>query len=287
MIRIFFLLFFLSISLNVYSNEKTLKYIEKYSEIAVNEMNKYNIPASITLAQGILESGNGLSKLALEGKNHFGIKCHSSWEGNRIYHDDDEKIECFRKYKSVKQSFEDHSLFLVNSKRYSSLFMLEISDYKGWAKGLKKAGYATNPKYADLLINIIEKYNLTTFDKNRSDLFAKNTYFANSYGLPYLIGVGIYNFDKNNLIYSEVNTSFAFSEASLSANYQFFSNFYSGCKIGIIYTPTCLNKITPYFGGEMIYKKKNILYRIGVDVPTTDNFNFNLAPILRITYLID
>ena len=117
MIRIFFLLCFLSISLNVYSNEKTLKYIEKYSEIAVNEMNKYNIPASITLAQGILESGNGLSKLAVEGKNHFGIKCHSSWEGNRIYHDDDEKNECFRKYKSVKQSFEDHSLFLVNSNR--------------------------------------------------------------------------------------------------------------------------------------------------------------------------
>ena len=126
-------------------------------------MREYGIPASITLAQGILESGSGKSKLASEGNNHFGIKCHDTWNGATMHLDDDAPNECFRKYKSVDQSFEDHSLFLKKP-RYQELFGLEITDYKGWAQGLKKCGYATSPTYAKSLIDLIEKYNLTQFD---------------------------------------------------------------------------------------------------------------------------
>ena len=126
-------------------------------------MREYGIPASITLAQGILESGSGKSKLASEGNNHFGIKCHNTWNGATMHLDDDAPNECFRKYKSAGQSFEDHSLFLKKP-RYQELFTLEITDYKGWAKGLKKYGYATSPTYAENLINLIEKYVLTQFD---------------------------------------------------------------------------------------------------------------------------
>ncbi|MDP7566822.1 MAG: glucosaminidase domain-containing protein, partial [Flavobacteriales bacterium] len=140
------------------AQNKTEAYIEKYSQIAVDEMNMYNIPASITLAQGILESGNGESRLAVDGKNHFGIKCHSNWNGKTIIEDDDEKGECFRKYNKVADSYRDHSLFLAERDRYSFLFEYQKTDYKKWAKGLKKAGYATNPKYPTLLINLIEKY---------------------------------------------------------------------------------------------------------------------------------
>lgn len=128
-------------------------------------MIKYQIPASITLAQGILESGNGNSLLSTKGKNHFGIKCHNDWSGKKIFLDDDKKNECFRSYKNVSESYEDHSLFLTKYSRYSFLFDLKITDYKGWAKGLKKAGYATNPKYPDLLIKIIEENELYSFDK--------------------------------------------------------------------------------------------------------------------------
>ena len=124
----------------------------------------YRIPASITLAQGILESGSGTSRLATEGNNHFGIKCHG-WTGKTIYLDDDAKGECFRVYENPKESYEDHSKFLVENKRYSSLFALEISDYESWANGLKTAGYATNPKYADQLIALIEELNLSDYDK--------------------------------------------------------------------------------------------------------------------------
>lgn len=141
------------------------QYIEKYSEEAINQMVQYNIPASITLAQGILESNNGNSALAKYGNNHFGIKCHN-WEGEGIYQDDDLKNECFRKYPSALESFRDHSLFLNNRNRYAFLFNLKLEDYKGWAKGLKKAGYATNPKYAYILIALIEKHELDQFDKS-------------------------------------------------------------------------------------------------------------------------
>ena len=141
------------------------EYIQTYKDIAIREMKTHKIPASITLAQGLLESGAGNSALAREAKNHFGIKCHKGWEGDTYYMDDDEKNECFRKYKNPEESFKDHSEFLTTRGRYSALFDLKITDYMGWAKGLKAAGYATNPKYAQLLIDRIELYDLTQYDK--------------------------------------------------------------------------------------------------------------------------
>lgn len=147
-----------------YYANTTEKYIDIYKEIAKNEMRLYNIPASITLAQGILESASGGGRLSVEANNHFGIKCHE-WTGAKIYHDDDLKQECFRKYNDAKYSFRDHSLFLTQRKRYSKLFNLKKEDYKGWAKGLKEAGYATDKNYPQKLISLIERYNLHEFDK--------------------------------------------------------------------------------------------------------------------------
>ncbi len=141
-------------------------YIENYSPLAKEEMIQYGIPASITLAQGILESGAGRAELSRKSNNHFGIKCHKGWTGERVYHDDDELQECFRKYKDPKYSYRDHSLFLSQRSRYESLFSYKKDDYKSWAKGLRKAGYATDPKYPQKLINIIEKYKLYTFDED-------------------------------------------------------------------------------------------------------------------------
>ncbi len=140
-------------------------YIDTYGDIAKQEMLQYGIPASITLAQGILESGAGRGELTQKANNHFGIKCHTAWTGEKVYHDDDEKGECFRKYKDAKYSFRDHSLFLTQRSRYQDLFKLRKDDYKGWAKGLKKAGYATDPKYPDKLIAIIEKNQLYRYDE--------------------------------------------------------------------------------------------------------------------------
>ena len=146
----------------VYANS-TEEYIAIYSDIAQDEMRKYGIPASITLAQGILESGSGKGRLSVEANNHFGIKCHD-WTGAKIYHDDDASQECFRKYNNSKYSFRDHSLFLTGRKRYSDLFDFEKDDYKSWAKGLKAAGYATDRKYPNKLISLIERYQLHRFD---------------------------------------------------------------------------------------------------------------------------
>ena len=143
---------------------KTENYIATYSQIAMNEMKNYGIPASLTLAQGILESGNGVGRLSVEANNHFGIKCHG-WKGDKIYHDDDASQECFRKYKDPKYSFRDHSLFLKERKRYYKLFQLEKDDYKNWAKELRKAGYATDPRYPAKLISLIERYNLDDYDR--------------------------------------------------------------------------------------------------------------------------
>ena len=144
------------------------EYIEKYSSLAVKQMHQYKIPASITLAQGILESNNGNSRLATKANNHFGIKCHG-WEGKKIFANDDKKNECFRNYKNVLESFVDHSLFLNKYSRYEFLFDYKITDYKSWAKGLKKAGYATNKKYPELLIKIIEENKLYQFDSKKID----------------------------------------------------------------------------------------------------------------------
>lgn len=142
----------------------TTQYISVYKDIAMEEMRIYKIPASITLAQGILESGSGKGTLATKANNHFGIKCHD-WKGKKVYHDDDKRQECFRKYKSPETSFRDHSEFLANRKRYASLFNLKIEDYKAWAKGLRKAGYATDKKYPQKLISLIERYELYQYDK--------------------------------------------------------------------------------------------------------------------------
>ncbi len=147
--------------------ERVVRYIETYSEVAQQEMKSYEIPASITLAQGILESGMGDSRLATQANNHFGIKCHKEWRGKRIYHDDDEKGECFRVYLDPRSSYRDHSLFLTTRSRYDFLFDLKRYDYKEWAKGLKKAGYATDPKYPDKLISLIEDYRLDRYDLSK------------------------------------------------------------------------------------------------------------------------
>jgi hypothetical protein len=141
------------------------EYVNLWKDIAIQQMNEFKIPASITLAQAILESGYGNSLLAQKANNHFGIKC-SDWNGETFHKDDNKEGECFRKYKQAKQSYEDHSKFLTTRTRYADLFKLEISDYKSWAKGLKDAGYATNPKYPQLLISLIEKLELDKLDKN-------------------------------------------------------------------------------------------------------------------------
>lgn len=141
------------------------EYIQRYYKLAISEMQRSGIPASITLAQGCWESQNGNSPLATDGNNHFGIKCKSDWRGKRIFHDDDAKHECFRKYAHAEASYMDHTNFLMSGIRYSSLFQLDPKDYSGWAYGLKKAGYATDPIYAERLIKIIEDFKLFVYDE--------------------------------------------------------------------------------------------------------------------------
>ncbi len=273
------------------AQNKTENYIIRYKQLAIDEMIKYKIPASITLAQGILESGNGESRLAIEANNHFGIKCHSSWNGESINKDDDKKGECFRKYLKVADSYRDHSLFLVERERYSFLFTYRLKDYKRWAKGLKKAGYATNPQYSNLIIDLIEKYNLDKYDK----LLNKNRlYFAYSYGLPYISGIGLYYTNKNSLYLTEINTSFIFSDFNLGYMYEIYDNIYSGINIGISYLPTESIKIIPQTSGEIIYKLDRIsplLIRLGFQLPLQEvhlfSNNIEIVPYFRLTYLIN
>ncbi len=160
---LFFCIFFSFLAIS----QDARAYIKEYSTLAIHEMNLYSIPASITLAQGILESGSGTSTLAVEANNHFGIKCHVDWVGPAVYHDDDERNECFRKYQNVSESFRDHSIFLSQRGRYSFLFKLRKNDYKGWAKGLQKAGYATSKTYAKKLIRLINEYDLSRYDRKK------------------------------------------------------------------------------------------------------------------------
>ena len=157
-------------------NQAYQQYIDQYKDIAIEQMQRHHIPASITLAQGLFESGAGRSELAVYGNNHFGIKCNG-WSGRRVYHDDDERNECFRAYDSAFESYEDHSRFLTGSKRYASLFNLKVTDYKGWARGLKSAGYATNPQYANKLIELIQLYKLYQYDsaKDYDKFMAEHT----------------------------------------------------------------------------------------------------------------
>ena len=291
MVKQLSIFFFLFSFLSVFSQNKTETYIEKYSSIAIDEMNRYNIPASITLAQGILESGNGESILATEGNNHFGIKCHENWNGETIIEDDDEKGECFRKYIMVADSYRDHSLFLTERERYASLFLLSPTNYKAWAKGLKKAGYATNPKYSTLLIDLIEKYDLSRFDKSSAQ--QKNFYFAHSYGFPYLSGIGAYYFNKKSLYFTEVNTSFVFSDAIIGYHYELLDNFYTGANAGIIYLPTKEETIITQIAAELMYKKSSkkqqynsVLIRGGVQLPLME-IDYQFIPYLRLIYLFE
>lgn len=153
-----------STSRTVVTNDVVSGYVLQYKDIAMSNMKTYGIPASIILAQGILESGAGRGRLAENANNHFGIKCHADWLGDSVNHDDDSSQECFRKYNRASESFKDHALFLTSRGRYSALFQLDKDDYKAWAKGLRKAGYATDPKYPDKLISYIERYDLAQYD---------------------------------------------------------------------------------------------------------------------------
>ncbi len=266
------------------AQNKTEGYIQKYNSIAVNEMDRYGIPASITLAQGILESGNGESRLAVEGKNHFGIKCHSNWNGKTIIEDDDEKGECFRKYSKVSESYRDHSLFLTERGRYSFLFEYQKTDYKKWAKGLKKAGYATNPKYPTLLIGLIERYNLSRFDNGGGQ--QKNLFVTHTYGFPFLYGVGL-NYIKtdNYFITAELNSSFVFSGINLGYSYELLNKFYTGVNAGIIYLPTKEEDIVPQISAELMYRKNTVLIRGGVQIPIS-KMEYPFIPYFRLTYLL-
>lgn len=167
-LTLFAFILLLTLCADAYSQKRNSRYVEyvnRYSELAVEQMREHRIPASITLAQGLLESGAGMSELARKSNNHFGIKCGSSWNGRTVSHDDDARGECFRAYRNPKDSYEDHSAFLKRGARYAFLFELDLTDYKGWARGLKKAGYATDPSYANRLITIIEDYELYKYDR--------------------------------------------------------------------------------------------------------------------------
>ncbi len=266
------------------SQNKTEVYINNFKDVAIAEMNQFGIPASVTLAQGILESGNGESRLATEGKNHFGIKCHDNWNGETIIEDDDEKGECFRKYSKVADSYRDHSLFLTERERYSSLFDLSPTNYKAWAKGLKKAGYATNPKYPSLLIDLIEKYDLSRFDKGDSQ--QKNLFVTHSYGFPFLYGVGL-NYMKADkyFITAELNSSFVFSGINLGYSYELLNKFYTGVNAGIIYLPTKEEDIVPQISAELMYRKNTVLIRGGVQIPIS-KMEYPFIPYFRLTYLL-
>ena len=183
------------------------QYIERYRDIAIEQMLKWKVPASITLAQGLLESAAGQSSLATNGNNHFGIKCHG-WTGRTIYRDDDRRNECFRAYGSAYESFEDHSRFLATGQRYKGLFSLKTTDYKGWARGLKAAGYATNPRYAQSLIDIIENYNLSQYDRAKSyDSFIVG--HARDTSSPSHPLHPIYIFNKNYYLYARQGDTFS------------------------------------------------------------------------------
>ncbi len=183
------------------------QYVDQYKDLAIEQMKRYKIPASITLAQGLLESGAGRSELARKGNNHFGIKCHT-WSGATVYFDDDDRNECFRSYSSVRDSYEDHSRFLTTGRRYQGLFSLSVTDYKGWARGLKAAGYATNPKYADRLIDIIQVYSLHQYDtaKSYDRFYAKR---SNDHNVNGAALHPVYKFNDNYYIKARKGDTFA------------------------------------------------------------------------------
>lgn len=210
MTRLLLIIFFFFISMladaQMKWNQAYQQYINQYKDLAIEQMHKYRIPASITLAQGVFESGAGRSELARRSNNHFGIKCHG-WTGSKTYHTDDAPNECFRVYRNVHDSYEDHSRFLVNGSRYRNLFRLSVTDYKGWARGLKAAGYATNPKYADRLIEIIQLYRLYEYDRAKGyDKFLARHSKDKSVNGQLLHSV--YEFNKNYYIKARTGDTF-------------------------------------------------------------------------------
>ena len=279
---LFFVLFFFDIS----AQSITEIYINKFKSIAKDEMKTYNIPASITLSQGILESGNGLSRLASEANNHFGIKCHSSWIGETILYDDDEDDECFRKYSNAEESYRDHSLFLTTRGRYSDLF--NSMNYKKWARGLLKAGYATNPDYDKLLIDIIEKYSLYKFD----DISEKQFYLSHYYGFPYVFGLGSNYFIDKFLINIRCESSYVFNKSSISFSYNIINfkskknhKIYIGANSGVIlYSNDYINSSSI----EISYLKslknnRKLIFSLGAD-PLKNRSNKNTLENLLYQY---
>ena len=204
-------------------NQTYQQYIDQYKDVAIEQMKRYGIPASITIAQGIFESGAGQSELAVKANNHFGIKCNG-WSGRKSYHDDDERGECFRAYDNAYESFEDHSKFLSSRQRYSSLFNLKKDDYKGWARGLKAAGYATNPRYADRLIEIIQLYKLYQYDKAKDyDKFlSEHTKDLSSNGKP-LHSIKVFN--KNYYLIARRGDTFKSIADEIGISYRKIANY--------------------------------------------------------------
>lgn len=222
------LLSFLFVSTHMFSQggvRTYLKYIDDYSDLAVMHMEKYNIPASITLAQGILESGAGMSDLAQRSNNHFGIKCHRDWRGGKVYAADDTPNDCFRSYSRVEDSYQDHSEFLVGSSRYSNLFKLSVTDYKGWARGLQQSGYATDRAYANKLIKLIEDYELYRFDdkkyrkgvsqQQRKVIRSNESLAAQWKHQPYITHGLLYVIAVNGDTFSSIAAEFGFKEKDL------------------------------------------------------------------------
>lgn len=225
-------------------NQRYQTYINQYRDLAIEQMLKFKIPASITLAQGLLESGAGYSELATKGNNHFGIKCHG-WTGRKTYHDDDEAQECFRAYNNVYESYEDHSLLLSRQPRYRSLFSLDGDDYKGWAHGLKKCGYATSPTYAQKLIGIIELYKLQQYDKAKKyDRFMESRTYKDSPSAKGGILHPIHRYNKNYYIVVKQGDTFRSLGKELGLSYRKIAKYNER------------NKRDKLVVGETIYLKK-------------------------------
>ena len=241
---LFFLL--LSASIGCHSqvvwNHRYQQYIDQYKDVAIEQMRRWKVPASITLAQGILESGAGQSELARKGNNHFGIKCHG-WSGTSVYHDDDNKNDCFRAYPSAFDSFEDHSRFLASGQRYRDLFRLKLTDYKGWARGLKSAGYATSSTYATRLIEIIQCYKLYEYDNTKEyDKYIANHTRDHGIGGQPLHPIKMYN--KNYFVIARRGDTFRLIGEEIGVSYKKIASYNER------------DKDDPLEEGEVIWLKK-------------------------------
>lgn len=237
-----FLLMAVSASAQMKWNQRYQQYIDQYKDVAIEQMMRWRIPASITLAQGILESGAGQSRLTLSSNNHFGIKCHG-WTGRKVYMDDDASSECFRVYDSAFDSFEDHSRFLAQGQRYRSLFSLKITDYSGWARGLKAAGYATNPQYANQLISLIQLYKLYNLDKAKGyDKFMAEHARSQGANGQVLHSIKVYN--KNYFLYARPGDTFRSIGEEIGISYKKLAKYNER------------DKSDPLEDGEIIWLKK-------------------------------